>query len=294
MKRIFPLLFLVLVLLVSGAPAESFRVSPEGAEAFTDLLVRLLSAYEAPAPDDSARIDEALAAIDRLSPQDAPLARDLAGYWRLVYLGEGGEYRLHFHRGEDTATELADAGIPDSPDHAFVILGYELENGGMQPELVGRCLAAAAAARAFPRTLLVCSGGATGKANPQKNTEAGLIRDYLTNKCGIDPQRIHADDQAMTTLENALNTFAILEENGVRSLTLVTSSYHMRWASVLYHTLSRIWQQTRGYELRLVADYCYDTEPTVELYRQDARIAIHQLFEMLGLPMELREKLPRF
>jgi len=293
MKRTLFLL-LILAMLFCNAAAESFKVSPQGAEAFTDLLVRLLSAYETPAPDDSARIDDALEAIDRLSPQDASLARDLAAYWRLVYLGEDGGIHLYFHHGEDVAAELADAGIPDSPAHAFVVLGYELENGEMQPELIGRCLAAAAAARAFPQTLLVCSGGATGNANPQKNTEAGLIRDYLTEKCGIDPQRIHADENALTTLENALNTFAILEANGVQSLTLVTSSYHMRWASVLYHTLSRIWQQTRGHEFRLVGNYCYDTEPTVELYRQDARIAIHQLFEMLGLPRELREKLPRF
>lgn len=56
--------------------------------------------------------------------------------------------------------------LPVSGKHAFVVLGLQLADGEMTDELKARCDAAAAAAKAFPESVLVCSGGATGKTIP--------------------------------------------------------------------------------------------------------------------------------
>ena len=90
-----------------------------------------------------------------------------------------------------------------------MVLGYELLNGGMTDELKGRCDAAAAAAKTFPASLLVCSGGATGQNNPQRHTEAGLMKDYLVDECGIAAERVFTDERALTTAENIIS---ILDE----------------------------------------------------------------------------------
>ena len=182
--------------------------------------------------------------------------------------------------------------IPVTGKHAFVVLGYELQDGEMTDELKGRCEAAAAAARSFPNTILVCSGGATGPNNPEKHTEAGLMKQYLVEVCGIEESRIFTDERAMTTAENAVNTFAIMKDQGVESMTIVTSSYHQRWGQALYNALAAIYEQQQGYHARLIGNYCFDTQPSMDAFLQHDRFAIFQLGEILGLPRAQMKELP--
>ena len=203
-------------------------------------------------------------------------------------------YPLYLYQGDPMAPELADAGIPDSSDHAIVVLGYELLDGEMQTELVGRCETAAAVARAYPKTIIVCSGGATGDNNPEHHTEAGLIKAYLVENCGIEDARIFTDEEAMTTAENAVNSFRIMQENGVHSMTIVTSVYHMRWGQAVYHLLAELYSREQHYEIRSIANYCYDVEPSVEMYRAGDRIAVFQIAGILELPEEIIRSLPSF
>ena len=215
------------------------------------------------------------------SGSDYAVARAIADHWRQVYLDPA--YSLCCHGDGPLAPELAEVNIPDDGSHAFVVLGYELLDGEMTEELKGRCEAAAAAARSFPKTILVCSGGATGPNNPEQHTEAGLMKQYLVEECGISADRIFTDERAMTTAENAVNTFAILKEQGVASMTIVTSSYHQRWGQVLYNALAALYEQQYGYRARLIGNYCFEIEPSVDMFRQDDRIAISQLRGILGL-----------
>ena len=55
---------------------------------------------------------------------------------------------------------------------------------------------------------------------------------------GIDPARIIVEDQSMTTAQNAQFTHAILSEQypDVTAIVLVTSDYHIPWASTLFQT----------------------------------------------------------
>ena len=255
--------------LSSNSPSET---SVESTVTKASFLLDLFHAYES-----VKQIDKNAAALNN------ELFYAAAEAWKTVYLDP--DYHLYLY-GTDDPSEL-----PVSGKHAFVVLGYELENGEMQQELKGRCEAAATAAKAFPDSLLVCSGGATGPNNPDKHTEAGLMKDYLVS-LGIAPERILTDERAMTTAENAINTFAMLQEREVETITLVTSSYHMRWAQALYRTLAAKYKQKEGYYPQMTANFCLNIEPSVPLYRHDAMIAMIQLAEILELSTQERALLP--
>lgn len=241
------------------------------------LLLDMLEAYEE--GKDAARIDADVQAIGE------DMAYAIAEHWKSVYLNP--DYQLLLY-GRDDPDQ-----IPVSRAHAFIVLGYELENGEMTDELKGRCEAAACAAAAFPDSILVCSGGATGKNNPDRHTEAGLMKAYLSGPCGIPEDRILIDERAKTTVENAVNTLAILREKGIASMTLVTSSYHQKWAQVLYNALAEQYREKYGYSADMIGNFCYDIVPSQEMFLQDDRIAIRQLGGILGLTDEQMNRFPR-
>ncbi len=263
---------------------EGPPVSEANARNAAALLADLVSAAERPTEGDEARIAADLAAVRAVNGTDYRLLKAIADHWRQVYLDPG--FVLYLYHGDGSAPELAGAGIPDSPQHAIAVLGYALRNGRMQPELKGRCEAAAAAARALPHAILVCSGGPTGSNNPLGRTEAGLMKAYLTEKCGIDPARIYIDEAAMTTGENAVNTFEILRENGIRTVTIVTSAYHQRRGQAVYRTAAELCRRRYGYSVEIVGNYNYDVAPSSSGLNMDARIAARQIAGLLELPDE--------
>ena len=212
-------------------------------------------------------------AADMKALAENELAAFIFEKWNEIYFSP--DYRL-FINGKDDPEAL-----PVSGKHAFVVLGFELENGAMQEELKARCDAAAAAAEAFPDSVLICSGGATGDNNPEGHTEAGLMKDYLVRNCGIAPERIFTDESAMTTLDNAVNTFAILKSQGIDTITLVTSSYHQRRAAILYETLAEILRRTEGFSVTVSGNYGCEAQTSEVLEQYDARIAAMQLDEIL-------------
>lgn len=291
MKRICALLT-ALVLLTGAALAEGYRIDPRNASNFGKLLIDLLHAYERPASDDASTIAAALDAIRDVSLGDYEVARAISDHWGRVYLNAEGEYLLNLYDGGERATALEQTGLKDSPTQAFVVLGFELKDGKMTPELAGRCDAAAAAARSFPSAILVCSGGPTGKNNPQNHTEAGLMKRYLVEKQGIDAGRIFIDEKAMSTVQNAVNTFEILRAQGIETITIVTSSYHQRWGQVIYNAMSALYRQGDGYSVRIVENYCYDIAPS-DHYRNDDRFAVRQLTSVLQLPDKVIEEMKK-
>ena len=279
------ILLLCTVLLISlvpeGGENEEYRISEANSSNFGMLFSNLLRAYESSSADDEENIRKDLDTIRAVSKKDYAVAKAIADHWAAVYLDPA--YALCLYDEGEYAAGLAETGIPNSASHAFVVLGYELQNGEMTEELKGRCDAAAAAARTFLKTILICSGGATGGNNPERHTEAGLMKAYLTQQCGIDAGRIFIDEKAMTTAENAINTFQILQEQNIRTITIVTSSYHQRWGQVIYNGLAALYGQKYGYCPKIVGNYCFDMGPAEEVFRNDAQIAIRQLASVLGV-----------
>ena len=288
MKRLVSLLAAIILctaLLIGMQPREKgYQIADGNRINFGHLLSDLLDAYE----NDSSQVQDRLLfdleTIRAVSTRDYEVAKAITDHWASVYLDT--EYRLNLYHDDDQASEIADSGIQNTSTHAFVVLGYELKDGEMTDELKGRCEAAAAAAKMYPNSILVCSGGATGSNNPEHHTEAGIMRDYFVELCGISPDRIFTDEKAMTTAENAVNTLAILKSRGVRTMTIITSSYHQRWGQVLYNAMSAVYGQQYGYMPEIVSNYCYSTEPENEAFRNDARIAIRQLASILHIPRQ--------
>lgn len=279
-QSIFCLLLALLVLIGSVALAEAYQPARGNSSRFGSLLALLKQAYEQPEEGDWESVEAELEAISEGSADDGEVARQIAEHWRRVYLEA---YPLRMHTGGERADELEGTALQDSGGHAFVVLGYALKNGKMTPELKGRCDAAAAAARSYPHALLVCSGGATGSNNPENHTEAGLMKDYLVRRCGIDAGRIFTDEKAMNTVDNAVNTFRILREQGVRTITVVTSAYHQKWGQAVYNAMAAVCRVRYGQTVDIIENYCYDIQPAGESFRRDDRIALQQIASMLGL-----------
>ncbi len=289
-RRIIALALALTLLLGAAARAEIYRISEENQMNFGRLLINLIHAHEKPQPGDREAIQGVIEAIGALSEGDRVVAEEIAEHWMTVYADPN--YVMYIHDGGEKASALEGTAIPDSPTHAFVVLGYKLKNGEMADELVQRCEAAAAAARTFPHTILVCSGGPTGSNNPNNHTEGGMMKAYLTGKCGIDPSRVFIDEQAMSTVQNAENTFAIMREQGVTTYTIVTSAYHQRWGQVDYNCMAAFYRQAYGYDARVLENYSCNITYN-EQYKNDARWALYHLSVLLDLPQEVKDAIER-
>ena len=262
---------LILALCACGAAAAEGRPGMPGPgeeeERTVDRSVLLTDLAAARSAADLVNED-----LEALS--DDALAAFIAEKWYEIYMNP--DYRLYLD-GEDDPADL-----PVTGKHAFVVLGYELENGEMRDELKARCNAAAAAAGAFPDSFLVCSGGATGENNPEGHTEAGLMKDYLVRERGISAERILTDERAQNTLDNAVNTFAILKEQGIGTITVVTSSYHQCRANILYETLAEIVRETEGFSVTIAGNFGCRIDAPKGMEKRDAKIAASQLEDMLA------------
>ena len=86
----------------------------------------------------------------------------------------------------------------------------------------------------------------------------------------------------MTTAENAVNSFAIMQARGVRTMTVVTSAYHQRWGQALYNAVGALYRQRTGYSVQIVGNYSCDV--TNDRYSRDDQIAAMQIAGILKLP----------
>ncbi len=266
MKRIL-LLILALALLVTPFSALAKEDDP-----VPQLLVDMNKAAERPSAQTVGRLEQDMAAVED------PMILAVAQRWQQLYVDPA--YTPLLYGRDDPKT------IPVRGRHAFVVLGFELVNGEMTDELKGRCDAAAAAATAFPESLVVCTGGATGENNPDGHTEAGLMKAYLTDVWGLDPDRILTEEEAMTTTENARNVMTMLQAAQVETLTVITSHYHQRRGQVLYAAMAARLRAEQGYGVEVLDGYSYlapqDPGP-------DYMIAMYQLLDILHLPDEQRD-----
>ena len=263
-------------------------IAGEDASNFGKFLKDLVYWYELADPAYMQAIEEDLEAIRAISQKDHAVACSIKDHWLNVYMNR--DYKIYRYNGGDTAPELTEAGIPDSRQHAIVVPGYELDFGQMRKELKARCDAAAAFARSYPSSIIVCSGGATGSYNPDKNTEAGLMKKYLVENHGIDASRIYTDEESTNTQENAENTLKILQANGIETMTIVTSSYHQRRGQAVYNAAAQLFRARYGYAVEIVGNYNFGNDLIPE---QDDRITARQIGVILGLPWEIVDTIPQ-
>jgi hypothetical protein len=260
--RRFRAILLAAALLFSGTWAAA-----EEPEAET-VLADLYTACKTKAADAVQKVEEEIGQIRE------PVLLETAVRWKELFIDSG--YKLYMN-GRDKPEDLE---IPDPSKHAFVVLGYCLRNGEMEPELQGRCKAAGTVAKAYPDAIVLCSGGATGSNNPNRNTEARLMRDYMIRKCGIAGDRILLDRDSLTTAENARNSLRILSEMGIETVTVVTSAYHQRWGSMLFYAAAA-WYRKQGIPMEIIGNWCYNTTPAAGYDGINSSFAMTQLRVLL-------------
>ena len=276
-------MLLALALLFSAARAEKWKPAEDNLPKFRELFDLLGASCADPENADTAGADALVEEIRKKDPGDGDIGRAIVDHWRATVLDPG--YDLFIYRWTRKAGDLKGSRPDFGSFHAFVVLGYCLEGGEMAPELTGRCEAAAAAARAFPDSVLICTGGVTGSDNPEGHSEAGEMKKYLTETCGIAGERIFTDEEAMTTGENAVNSLRIMRRLGVDTYTIVTSDYHQLWGQVLFSGVAAVYAQRTGYTARLVANYNYHArgEDSAASY---ARSGLSQLASLFSRGIE--------
>jgi len=152
-------------------------------------------------------------------------------------------------------------GLPEDDSLCIVVLGFQLEaDGGMSPELVGRCETALAAAQKYPNALIAVTGGGTAWQNPTA-TEAGAMAEWLTAH-GVEETRILKEDASHTTAENAVFTCELLREKApqVKTLAIVSSDYHVPLGVLLFQEEALLHEYETGMlPFTVTANAAWDT-----------------------------------
>ena len=126
-------------------------------------------------------------------------------------------------------------GLPEDDSLCLVGLGFQLNpDGTMRDELIERLKVMIEASRKYPKAIIVCTGGGTAADDPTA-TEAGRMAEWLQAQ-GVDPGRIIVEDRSLTTAQNAIYTFDILEEQfpQIRQIAIVSSDYHIETGTLLF------------------------------------------------------------
>lgn len=166
--------------------------------------------------------------IKAVSPKEAPWWTDFASKARVAV------------ETFETYTSVP-TGIPTS-NHAFVVLGSSLNTDGtMKKKLIRRLDIALEAAKKYPNSKIVVSGGA-----PKSGvTEAYRMKEYLTNN-KVSPSRIIYEDKSSSTVSNGRNSVDLMIKAKITSYTIVSDSSHLRRATLIFEAAKLRWQYING------------------------------------------------
>ena len=105
---------------------------------------------------------------------------------------------------------------------ALIVLGAQVyETGIVSPQLELRLEAALSSYRESPRLIIVC--GAQGSREPAP--EGDIMREWLIGH-GVPEDSVVSETASVNTRQNLKNAAALLPED-VKSVTIVTSDYHL-------------------------------------------------------------------
>lgn len=192
---------------------------------------RLLGAYCA---NDSGKIESCLDALEAENPAEGALWRRILSDW--ARLNEAG-FEDHRVLPDD---------LPQDDSLCIVVFGYGLgADGSIQPELEDRLYVALNAARQYPDAYVAVTGGQTSEVAGV--TEGGQMAAWLRAQ-GVAESRLIVEDQALSTTQNAANTYKLLTSAypQVKTLAVVTSDYHVACAGVLLQIWSDYQSQVNG------------------------------------------------
>lgn len=173
---------------------------------------------------------EATARIDELLKELSGVDEIAEKRWRaIVELWTSGEL------GTPLSYDVLPDGLPETDELCIVVLGFQLEpDGTMKDELIQRLTVAKNSAEKYPNAYIVCTGGGTAAEN-EAASEAGEMAKWLIAH-GVDESRVIAEDNSITTAQNAIFTYDILTSlyPSVKKLAIISSDYHIATGELLF------------------------------------------------------------
>lgn len=125
--------------------------------------------------------------------------------------------------------------LPKDDTLCLVALGFQLNpDGTLRNELIERLKVLLTASEQYPQAVIVCTGGGTAAEDPTA-TEAGRMAEWLYAQ-GVDPSRIYVEDKSVTTAQNAIFTFDILDAHcpQIQQIAVISSDYHIATGTLLF------------------------------------------------------------
>ena len=204
------IMFCLIGAAVIPAAAEEAVQAPSQA-----MIERLVVSYAADGTTD----EQALSALASLDPS----------------LGEKWSNIMDLWKTPVTVNDSLPDDLPDDDSLCLVALGFQLNpDGTMREELIERLKVLLAAARQYPDAVIVCTGGGTAADEPSA-TEAGRMAEWLSSQ-GISSSRVIVENRSLTTAQNAVFTYDILEEQypQVTRIAIISSDYHIATGVLLF------------------------------------------------------------
>ena len=219
LKKLTALCLVILLLLPGALPVQAAQ------DSLNDLVSKLVNYYHYYQEDAALDYELILEQIRSRDPALADTWANILTFWTEINR-EGAVY-----------SNVLPDDLPEDDSLCIVVMGYQLQSdGAMRAELEMRMEVALASARKYPNAYILCTGGGTAAKNSQV-TEAGQMAKWLRRN-GIDDGRIIVEDNAMSTIQNAIYGCKLLYRDypQVRSLVVITSDYHIYNSCLYFHT----------------------------------------------------------
>lgn len=129
------------------------------------------------------------------------------------------------HGVNDEITQLTSTSI------GIIALGSPANvDGSLKPRLLNTLKRTLSLSRDYPQASIFVTGAAVQTRMP----ESVVMKQWLV-KQGVNPSRITIEEKAQDTMGNASNLLPIIKRKYINQLLLVTVSYHMRRASLIFN-----------------------------------------------------------
>ena len=214
-RILIPLLLPALLLCFGGCGKEAPKRETQ------EIIEEMAVDYGSYGEKANARVDELLQELKSVDPAAAEKWDAVMALWK--------------NAAPAPNYDVLPDGLTDTDALCIVVLGFQLEpDGSMREELVRRLEVAKKSAEKYPNAFVVCTGGGTASEN-NAATEADKMAEWLTQN-GVSSDRVIVENKSLTTAQNAIFTFDILQKTypQVKELAIVSSDYHIATGNLLF------------------------------------------------------------
>ena len=214
-RRAYIIVFGILILILAGASVLLRLAEKNSRKKAQEYIERLVVSYASYGERD----EKVLSELQTLDSE----------------LGEKWSHIMDLWEEPVTVSGTLPEGLHEDDSLCLVALGFQLNpDGTMKEELTERLRVLYNEAIHYPEAVIICTGGGTAADAPEA-TESGRMREWLIDQ-GLDPDRITAEDKSLTTAQNAVYSFNILEEKypRVKQIAIISSDYHIATGKLLF------------------------------------------------------------